>query len=106
LAARLLSKLVQQAEQDVVAIATAIQDNDMTLLASVAHRLKGASANVAAEPMRRLASALEEFGRRGEAAKARPLLPQLQLELVRLKRLPEAADSLASATPGANRAKF
>jgi len=79
---------------------------DMTLLASVAHRLKGASANVAAEPMRRLASALEEFGRRGEAAKARPLLPQLQLELIRLKRLPEAADSLASAAAGANRAKF
>jgi CheY-like chemotaxis protein len=105
LAARLLNKLVQQAEQDVVAIATAIQDIDMAMLASVAHRLKGASANVAAEPMRRLASALEDCGRRGELVKARPLVPQLQLELLRLKRMPEEMASLDTAALSCSHAK-
>ena len=98
LATRLLGKFVQQAEQDVAAIGTAVQHNDLVALAAVAHRLKGASANVAAEPLRLLATTLEGCGRRGNVAVARPLLPQLQLELLRLKQLPEPALGDAAAT--------
>jgi signal transduction histidine kinase/DNA-binding response OmpR family regulator len=90
LAARLLRKLLEQAGHDVAAITTAAQQNDAAGLAAVAHRLKGASANVAAEPMRRLAATLEELGRRGDLAAVSHLLPQLKSELLRLKSLPES----------------
>jgi signal transduction histidine kinase/CheY-like chemotaxis protein len=91
LAARLLRKLTEQAGQDVVAIVAAARQNDGGALASVAHRLKGAAANVAADPLRKVAADLEEHGRQGDMTAARALLPRLEEEFSRLKNLPESS---------------
>jgi len=85
LAARLVHKLTAQADQDVQVMVAAARQNDAAALAASAHRLKGASANVAAESLRRLAAELEALGRSGNLAAAGPLLEQLPQELVRLK---------------------
>jgi len=85
LAARLVHKLTAQADQDVQVMVAAARQNDAAALAASAHRLKGASANVAAEGLRRLAAELEALGRSGNLAAAGPLLEQLPQELVRLK---------------------
>ena len=85
LAARLVRKLVEQAEQDVLAITTALQQNDAATLAASAHRLRGASANVSAEVLRRTAADLEALGHSGNLAAAGPLVAQLPPELARLK---------------------
>jgi CheY-like chemotaxis protein len=90
LASRLVRKLVEQADQDVTAIAAALLRNDAAALAASAHRLKGASANVSAAGLRQAAGELEQLGRSGNLAPAGALLEQLQAELVRLKRLPES----------------
>jgi len=80
----------------------AARRNDGGALASVAHRLKGAAANVAADPLRKVAADLEEHGRQGDMTAARALLPRLEEEFSRLKNLPEfplepAANSANSA---------
>jgi signal transduction histidine kinase/CheY-like chemotaxis protein/HPt (histidine-containing phosphotransfer) domain-containing protein len=85
LAARLVRTLVQQAEQDLQAIATAVQQNDAAALAASAHRLKGAAANVSAEGLRQAAAELEALGRQGATAAASALREQAQLELARLQ---------------------
>jgi CheY-like chemotaxis protein len=87
LAGRLVRKLVEQAEQDVTAITTALQQNDAAALAAAAHRLKGASANVAAESLREIAHDLEMLGRRGDLSTAGALIPPLHRQLARLKKL-------------------
>ncbi|HXP59961.1 MAG TPA: response regulator [Dongiaceae bacterium] len=84
LAARLVGKLVTQAGHDTKEIAEAVQQGDAVALATAAHRLKGASANVSAEGLRRVASELEEQGRSGQLAACAGLVEQLQQELARL----------------------
>ena len=91
LALKLVRKLVEQADQDVTAIAAALQRNDPAGLAASAHRLKGASANVSAGGLRQAASELEQLGRSGNLGPAGALIEQLQAELIRLKSVPETA---------------
>jgi signal transduction histidine kinase/CheY-like chemotaxis protein len=88
LAARLLRLFVEQAALDVTAIVTSVEQKNAAALSAAAHRLKGASANVAAETMRRIASELEGLGSRGDVTAARALLQPLEAELIRLKNLP------------------
>jgi signal transduction histidine kinase/CheY-like chemotaxis protein len=85
LAARLVRKLIEQAAVDIPAMAAAVQQNEAAALAASAHRLKGASANVSAEELRRLAAALETLGRNGSTAGTKALLEALQQEMGRLK---------------------
>ena len=54
----------------------------------VAHRLKGAAANVSAEAVHADASRLETAGRKGELAEAPELLSQLRCALVAVIELP------------------
>jgi HPt (histidine-containing phosphotransfer) domain-containing protein len=79
---------VEQAALDVTAIVTSVEQKNAAALSAAAHRLKGASANVAAETMRRIASELEGLGSRGDVTAARALLQPLEAELIRLKNLP------------------
>ena len=85
LAALLVRKLVQQAEKDLLALASAINQNDAAGLAASAHRLKGAAANVSAEALRQAAAELETLGRNGSTAGASAWLARSQQELARLK---------------------
>ena len=85
LAARLVRKLVQQAEQDLLAITAAVQHNDAAVLATSAHRLKGACANVSAGELRQTAADLETMGRSAPLVAANSLVEKLQREVARLK---------------------
>lgn len=85
LAARLVQKLMTQAELNVREILEAIDRGDATVLAASAHRLKGASANVSAGALKQVAADLEQLGRSGHLANAAALGTQLQHELDRLK---------------------
>ena len=85
LAARLVGKLLEQAELDVQAISKAAPQNDAAALAAAAHRLKGAAANVSAEGLRKAAADLEALGRGRATTPAGPLVEHLQQELARLK---------------------
>jgi CheY-like chemotaxis protein len=89
LAERLVCKLVEQAGQDVQAIATAVQQNDAAAVAASAHRLKGASANVSAEGLRQMAAALETMGHSENLTSAGAVVEQLQQELARLRAVGE-----------------
>jgi CheY-like chemotaxis protein len=84
LAARLICLLATQAEQDVSALTKALQQHDAAALASAAHRLSGAAANVSAVNLRQAASDLEQLGRGGNLAAAPAVLEQVIAELTRL----------------------
>ncbi len=98
LAEKLIAKLREQANTDVTAMVTALQNGDAPALAISAHRLKGAAANVSAECLRQVAADLEALGRAGNLNAARELVDSLKNELARF----EAASELpAPAGPGA-----
>ncbi|HTI97496.1 MAG TPA: response regulator [Dongiaceae bacterium] len=85
LAARLVRKLAEQAEQDWKDIGQAVAQNNPAALAAAAHRLKGAAANVSVEGVRQLAADLEKLGRNQDLAPAAGLLPQLRQQLDQLR---------------------
>ena len=81
---RLVRKLAEYLPDWVSEIQLAVEDDDAAGLDASAHKLKGASASVSAEPIRRLAERLEACGRDGNLSDARGLLLQLQSEQDRL----------------------
>jgi len=85
LASRLITKLIEQADQDVTTIADAMEKNDAAALAVAAHRLKGAAANVSAGSLRDVAANLEMLGRKGTVTDAEAPVNFLKSELSRLK---------------------
>jgi two-component system sensor histidine kinase/response regulator len=62
----------------------ACEQGDAQRLASLAHSLKGSSANIGAEPTRALAARIEQQVKRGEVAGAAALLQPLERELASL----------------------
>jgi HPt (histidine-containing phosphotransfer) domain-containing protein len=64
---------------------------DIPDLARLAHGLKGASANLAAEPLRRAALALEQAAVRGDTAPLPALLDAIQTAVEDLRPLLPAA---------------
>jgi HPt (histidine-containing phosphotransfer) domain-containing protein len=68
-------------------------------LATFAHRLKGASANVSAEGLRRAAADLETMGRGGTITTAGAILEDLKRELTRLKTFAETDFQQSSPEP-------
>lgn len=87
LAERLIQKLAQQADQDLANLEEALRLGNAAEARAVAHRLKGAAANVSALKLRDIASALETLGREGNLAPAQPLMVQLRLAVERVKAL-------------------
>ena len=88
LAGRLIEKFLMQAGTDVQELEMAIQAQDSVRLRSVAHRLKGAAANVSAEGFRESASALEVLGREGTLSAAPELLEQLRVHFEAVQNHP------------------
>ena len=93
LAARVLGKLVEQAEQDAQEVARALQKGDAAAVADSAHRLKGAAANAAAAGLRQAAARLETLGRAGTLAAAAEAVEELGREVARVKAARERREA-------------
>ena len=95
LAARLLRMLLEQSATDLQHLARAVQQGDAPALAAAAHRLKGAAANVSAEPLRLAAATLETLARDQDLAQAPAWAARIQDELARLQETQIPPDSIA-----------
>lgn len=74
---RVIIKYVEQMRIDVDEISTIIQ-NDAESAARLAHRIKGASANVGAEELRSAAEKIEKLATNQDLASARPIAAELE----------------------------
>jgi signal transduction histidine kinase/CheY-like chemotaxis protein/HPt (histidine-containing phosphotransfer) domain-containing protein len=89
LAERLLTKFQQRTPHDLVEIEASIDAGDLKKVASLAHALKGAAANLSAPALREVAARLETAERSTDLDRARACLGRLQTEWQRfLGQLP------------------
>ncbi len=68
------------------ALSQAVEADDADLIQKTAHSLKGASANLAAGPLRQASQVLEKVGRDHQTALARERFRRVQHEWERLKK--------------------
>ncbi len=80
LADKLLVKLHARLGADLYEIKVAADAGDCELLGRCAHRLKGAAANLSAEPLRAVSADLETLARSGKIGAARDALARLKYE--------------------------
>ncbi len=78
-AARVLDKFRHQLELDVEELEQAVESRNMAAAALAAHRIKGASANVAAHGLRECAAEIEQVAS-GNGTDVAPSLVELQNE--------------------------
>ena len=69
---RILGKFQKHFAQDLDLLAEGVEAEDAERIAQVAHRLKGAAANVAAAGLRDQAAEIERLGRAGRLPEIRP----------------------------------
>jgi len=74
---RVIAKYVEQMQIDVDEISTIIVDDALTV-ARLAHRIKGASANVEAEALRNAAERIEKLAIKQELEAAKPIFSELE----------------------------
>jgi HPt (histidine-containing phosphotransfer) domain-containing protein len=87
---RVLKKFATQLDSDLVELEQALDAGDTRTLASVAHRIKGMSANVEAWPLHGTAVAAERSARENQLAQLPDQLDRLRQERARLtESLPE-----------------
>ena len=80
LAERIINKFRNRVPGDLTQIEDSINAGDAERTASLAHALKGTSANLSAEPLREVAARLESAGRAAELDAAPACLAQLRTE--------------------------
>lgn len=80
---RLLSKFDEQAQQLMNQIEESATAGDLQELSKAAHTIKGAAANLSAEPLMAAAAALEETAKAGELGAASSQIAGLRLEMDR-----------------------
>jgi signal transduction histidine kinase/CheY-like chemotaxis protein/HPt (histidine-containing phosphotransfer) domain-containing protein len=97
LADKLLVKLHARLGTDLYEIKLAMDAGDCEQIARCAHRLKGAAANLSAEPLRAASADLEMLGRNGDIGAARDTLARLKYEGRRF--LQETLPLVAAASP-------
>jgi HPt (histidine-containing phosphotransfer) domain-containing protein len=78
-----LEKFQSTSDSMVKRISQSIETRDAGQLGRDAHMLKGAAANLSAEPVRAIARRLEEIGQRGDLALAEQALSELKQEVAR-----------------------
>ena len=78
LANRLIHKLAERIEDDLERLREALAQADGDELARLAHKLKGAAANLEVESIMVLAKQLEQMGRSGELARATAVFSELE----------------------------
>lgn len=76
---------LDEAESCVQQLRMAASERDSASLARAAHSLKGSSANVAARRLPGLCADLESLAQRGELAKARDAVDEVEAELERVR---------------------
>jgi len=82
-AARVLATFQRRFGEDLAELDQALAAQDAEALVRLAHRMKGAAANVGAGLLRQAAAELEECGRTGRSGDAPPVLKRLRQEWVR-----------------------
>jgi signal transduction histidine kinase/DNA-binding response OmpR family regulator/HPt (histidine-containing phosphotransfer) domain-containing protein len=94
---KLLTKFHARLPEELRQINAAVAARDSAQISALAHRLKGAAANLSAEPMREAAGELEAIGRSGDLTDAETWLARLNTEGTRFLRdvLQLAADKTA-----------
>ena len=83
--AELKQVLLEEAVTETAGIESAIQSEDAKTVQRLAHTLKGAAANMGAEPLREVAAQMEAFGEARDLAAARQHLPGLEEAVAALK---------------------
>lgn len=81
LARRVVGVFVEQVTDDVRRLEEELRDGQAEAAAKLAHRIKGASANVCAEELRQDAERVEELTRQQRLEDTREPLEKLELEL-------------------------
>lgn len=89
---RLLDAFLQATEADLAEFDRALQDCDSIRLAEMAHRLKGAAANVGAVAMSKRASTLENLAHSDDFAEIRPLTETLRQDWKQVREFAEGLD--------------
>lgn len=82
---RCLHLFVRDAQEDLNGISAAFEQNDLSQIARLAHRIKGASASIRAEFLRQQAALLEALGSREEWTAANETFVRLQAEFEHFK---------------------
>jgi HPt (histidine-containing phosphotransfer) domain-containing protein len=86
LAERVLAKLQSRFEKETLELEQALQTKDCNLIAGIAHRLKGAAANVAAHDLRQCAANIEDLARKEQFDQMPEQLDLLRDEWSRLNQ--------------------
>ncbi len=105
LAEKLVGKLLARLDGDLGEIGAALDDGSCERLASLAHKLKGAAANLAAEPIRRNAAEIEARARSADLEGARGSLAGLEREVKRFLAADVPASIRAFAKAGDDAAR-
>lgn len=82
-----LGKYTEQMNSDLPQLACALNQSDLEQVSRLAHRIKGASANVAAEEVRSFAAELEVVATQDQVDKAKLLLEELRCAWRRFEEL-------------------
>jgi signal transduction histidine kinase/DNA-binding response OmpR family regulator/HPt (histidine-containing phosphotransfer) domain-containing protein len=83
---KLLTKFHARLPQELTQLAAAVTAGDCAQVSALAHRLKGAAANLSAEPLREAAAELESLGRNGDLTDADIWVARLSAEGSRFLR--------------------
>jgi HPt (histidine-containing phosphotransfer) domain-containing protein len=78
-------------------LANHLEANDASAAAAVAHKIRGAAGNVSAEPVRRIAGAMEDLAKHDSIAQAQAAVAGLRDELQRVQGF--IADALKEMPP-------
>lgn len=97
LAEQILGRFEQCFATDLAELLDAFHCQDRQRLVTVAHRLKGASANVSATGLMRIASELEQFGRSWMFDELSPWVNELQSEWTCFQQRPPLREAVAAA---------
>jgi HPt (histidine-containing phosphotransfer) domain-containing protein len=81
----IMDAFFEETPQYLQQLRTALADADEELLTRSAHSIKGCSAEILAEPLRRISETVERLSRAGERQSIPELLPRLEAEYERLE---------------------
>ncbi len=85
LAKQVARLFVDQMPQDLMALASAIDDSDPPAIAFAAHRIKGAAANIGGTAVQEIAAKLEDLGNTGNLEAASAAMVELEATFQSLK---------------------
>ncbi|MBI1901442.1 MAG: Hpt domain-containing protein [Planctomycetia bacterium] len=97
-AERVLAKFRARLDEDLLELEKAVRAEDAPGIARVAHRIKGAAANVAAHGLRERAAGIEERAAAQALADVTRLIDELRNERLRLRDTSSLVASLVSAS--------